>query len=326
MTNHLGKMDWWNDAACRMLGFRKDVDRGQLIYNLLRTPEFKPYFLSKHYREPLNISSPINQNIQLQIQITLFGEEDRLIMVQDISRIVRLEKMRQDFVSNVSHELRTPLTVINGYLETLSDYADELPTLWHRPLTQMQIQSKRMTALVTDLLLLSRIENQGKTFNLEPIDMLTLLQEICDDARSLNHEKQHEIQLEVDCDDPLPGNKTQIQSAFSNILLNAVKYTPSHGTIEVRWHQANNSLVFSVKDSGIGIDPVHIPRLTERFYRADPSRAPETGGTGLGLAIVKHVLINHNATLEISSRLGEGSCFTCRFPLNPQITTTAKAS
>jgi len=316
LTNHLGKMDWWNDAACNLLGFRQGVDRGQLIYNLLRTPEFKPYFLSKDYKEPLNISSPINENIQLQLQITLFGEEDRLIMVQNISRLVRLEKMRQDFVSNVSHELRTPLTVINGYLETLSEHAGELPQRWQRPLDQMQIQSKRMAALVTDLLLLSRIENQGNNFNSELIDMKTLLRDICDDARSLSQQKQHDIRLVLNCDKPLYGHETQLQSAFSNILLNAVKYTPAKGTIEVRWYCEDDSLIFSVQDSGMGIEPIHIPRLTERFYRADPSRAPVTGGTGLGLAITKHVLINHNASLEISSELGHGSCFRCRFPLS----------
>lgn len=314
MTNHHGKMDWWNESACQMLGFRKESDRGQLIYNLLRTPEFKPYFLSKQYREPLNILSPINHNQQLQVQITLFGEEDRLIMVQDISRLVRLEKMRADFVSNVSHELRTPLTVITGYLETLLDYAGELPTRWQRPINQMQLQSKRMAALVTDLLLLSRIENQGGELELETIDVRHLLEAICHDARSLSAEKKHDIKLLIESDSVLVGNRTQLQSAFSNLLLNAVKYTPAGGQVEVRWFLREGAPHFSVKDSGTGIDPIHIPRLTERFYRADSSRAPNTGGTGLGLAIVKHVLINHNATLQISSQVGKGSCFTCRFP------------
>lgn len=318
MTNHDGKMDWWNEAASQMLGFRKVVDRGQLIYNLLRTPEFKPYFLSKNYREPLNIASPINHSLQLQVQITLFGEEDRLIMVQNISRLVRLENMRKDFVSNVSHELRTPLTVITGYLETLHDHANELPSRWHRPITQMQLQSKRMAALVSDLLLLSRIENQGGTYDQQPIDVGELLVEVCEDARSMSAESQHNITLEVASNAGVTGNRTQLQSAFSNILLNAVKYTPAKGHIEVRWYSEGDRLNFSVKDSGIGFDPIHIPRLTERFYRADPSRAPGTGGTGLGLAIVKHVLINHDATLDISSQPGKGSFFICRFPTSKQ--------
>lgn len=262
---------------------------------------------------PLIINSPLNPDLKIQIQITLFGEDDRLIMCQNITRLVRLEEMRTDFVSNVSHELRTPLTVITGYLETLEDSA-ELPARWKRPLIQMQLQSRRMEALINDLLLLSKIENEGQVFEEESVNIEELLKIICDDAKSLNADKQHKIQLSVECNLQLKGNKTQLQSAFSNILLNAVKYTPQHGTIHIRWYQGDNDTCFSVRDSGIGIDPIHIPRLTERFYRADPSRAPETGGTGLGLAIVKHVLINHESSLEIQSELGKGSIFICHFP------------
>ncbi len=315
MTDSFGAMDWWNEAAEKLLGFRHPTDRGQLIYNLIRTPIFKRYFSSKKYQEPLLINAPNNPNIKLQVQITLFGEDDRLIMVQDVTRLFRLEEMRRDFVSNVSHELRTPLTVITGYLETLIDNADSLPPRWRRPLTQMEQQGRRMEALVNDLLLLSKIENDGQNFVQTDVDIHQILHTICHDAKTLNTEKQHQITLEIASKAHLKGNTTQLQSAFSNILLNAVKYTPAKGEIKVRWHEDENGVHFSVQDTGIGIDPQHIPRLTERFYRADPSRASETGGTGLGLAIVKHVLINHEGELEIKSQFGEGSTFICHFPV-----------
>ena len=316
MTNSHGAMDWWNQAAEQMLGFQTPTDRGQLLYNLVRTPEFKPYFTSKDYKDPLIIDSPHNPDVKLQIQITLFAEDDRLIIVQNITRIVHLEQMRKDFVSNVSHELKTPLTVISGYLETLLDYSEGLPKRVIRALDQMQLQSKRMDALINDLLLLSKIENEGLSFEPTKIDITSLLKTICHDAKSLNVEKQHDIQLSIETDNTIFGHPTQLQSAFSNLLLNAVKYSPAKGKIQVRWYEDNRGLYFSVTDTGIGIDPIHIPRLTERFYRADPSRTSETGGTGLGLAIVKHVLINHQATLVVNSELGVGSTFCCCFPFS----------
>ena len=325
MTDSFGAMDWWNESAEKMLGFRHPTDRGQLIYNLIRTPIFKRYFSSKKYQEPLLINAPNNPNIKLQVQITLFGEDDRLIMVQDVTRLFRLEEMRRDFVSNVSHELRTPLTVITGYLETLIDNADSLPPRWRRPLMQMEQQSRRMEALVNDLLLLSKIENDGQNFVQTEVDIHQILHTICHDAKTLNTEKQHQITLDIDSKAHLKGNTTQLQSAFSNILLNAVKYTPANGEIRVRWFEDDKGVHFSVSDSGIGIDPQHIPRLTERFYRADPSRASETGGTGLGLAIVKHVLINHEGELEIKSHIGAGSTFICHFPHRRVIQPDAEA-
>ncbi|ABC27667.1 Signal transduction histidine kinase [Hahella chejuensis KCTC 2396] len=314
MTNSEGAMDWWNQSAEKLLGFKYPTDRGQLIYNLIRTPIFKRYFASKKYQEPLILNAPNNPNLKLQFHITLFGEDDRLLLVQDVTRLYRLEEMRRDFVSNVSHELRTPLTVISGYLETLIDNADELPPRWNRAMNQMQQQAQRMEALVNDLLLLSRIENDGSNFKATLVDVDSMLRAICDDARALSQEKGHRIELSLESAAGLTGNETQLHSAFSNIVMNAVKYTPPNGEIRVRWFEDKKGVHFAVRDSGIGIDPLHIPRLTERFYRADPSRAADTGGTGLGLAIVKHVLINHDGELEITSHIGAGSTFTCHFP------------
>ncbi|MGO1460884.1 MAG: phosphate regulon sensor histidine kinase PhoR [Marinobacter sp.] len=314
MTNARGAMEWWNGSAEHLLGFRQSTDQGQYIYNLIRTPAFRSYFDAKNYHEPLELPSPAKPHIHLQIQISLFGDDDRLIMAKDVSRLHQLEKMRRDFVGNVSHEMRTPLTVISGYLETLVDNADELPAKWRRAVNTMATQSFRMEALITDLILLSRIEAGEQEINDTTTDVNRLIQQICQDARTLSEEKQHEITFTSTGGHRLKGDEKQLRSAFSNLVFNAVKYTPAQGRVSVSWFSNHEGGYLSVKDTGAGIEEVHIPRLTERFYRADPSRHKDTGGTGLGLAIVKHVLINHDGNLEILSRFGEGSEFICHFP------------
>ena len=314
MTDSRGAMEWWNGSAEYLLGFRRNTDQGQYIHNLIRTPAFKTYFDSRDYRDPLEIHSPAKPHIHLQIQISLFGDDDRLIVAKDVTRLYQLEQMRRDFVGNVSHEMRTPLTVISGYLETLVDNAEDLPPKWRRAINTMAAQSSRMEALITDLILLSRIETGEQTVNDTLTDVDQLLTQICHDARALSGEKQHEISVHIGDHRLLKGDESQLRSAFSNLIFNAVKYTPANGQISVSWSTNREGAHLSVKDTGIGIDPVHIPRLTERFYRADPSRHKDTGGTGLGLAIVKHVLLNHDGNLEIRSRIGEGSEFICHFP------------
>ncbi len=314
MTDANGNLEWWNLAAEQLLGLRPPSDVGQFIGNLIRLPAFRHYFEAKRYEEPLEIPSPRNPHIRLQIQINLFGEDDRLIIVRDVTRIHQLEQMRRDFVSNVSHEMRTPLTVISGYLETMVDHADELPRRWQRPLKTMAQQSQRMEALITDLILLSKLETDGRPVHDVTTDIPAMLTAIRNDALALSGERQHQIMLDCEPDLHLLGDDKQLRSAFSNLVFNAVKYTPDKGQIRIRcWHDAKGAHL-SVSDNGVGFDPIHIPRLTERFYRADPSRHKETGGTGLGLAIVKHVLRNHDASLEIASTPGQGSTFTCHFP------------
>lgn len=314
MTDSRGAMEWWNGSAEYLLGFRRRTDRGQYIHNLIRTPAFKSYFDSRDYREPLEILSPARPHIHLQIQISLFGDDDRLIVAKDVTRLYQLEQMRRDFVGNVSHEMRTPLTVISGYLETLVDNADELPPKWRRAVHTMAAQSSRMEALITDLILLSRIETGEQTVHNTLTDVHQLLEQISHDARALSGDRKHEITVAIHDSRLLKGDESQLRSAFSNLIFNAVKYTPAGGQITVTWTTNRDGAHLSVKDTGIGIDPIHIPRLTERFYRADPSRHKDTGGTGLGLAIVKHVLLNHDGNLEIRSRMGEGSEFICHFP------------
>lgn len=314
MTNGDGQMEWWNDSAGRLLGFRSIQDQGQLITNLFRDPAFKFYYETKDYDDALEIASPLDPNVLLRIYITLFGKDDRLLFAQDITRIHQLEQMRRDFVSNVSHEMRTPLTVIHGYLETLTDSPDA-PAKWLRPLRSMADQTRRLDLLVSDLLLLEKYEFQGKQGASQAVNIETLLTLICSDAQLLSGEREHDIDLSCETDDSVFGEHNQLRSAFSNLIYNAVKYTPEKGSIKVRWYRDQRGLHLSVKDNGCGFDPLHIPRLTERFYRADPSRNNNTGGSGLGLAIVKHVLINHGATLEIKSQENQGSEFICHFPL-----------
>lgn len=309
-----GHLEWWNKAAERLLGFDAEADVGQEITNLIRSPEFKRYFDSNDYSEHFNFTSPVNPVIQLHCQITLLNHKDRLMMVRDVSRIRRLEQMRKDFFANVSHELRTPLTVIKGYLETLLDNPD-LPSSTQRALEQMSQQSMRMDALINDLLLLNRLETGGRTKSVDVIPIDSLLKQVKHDAEALSADKQHTIVLESDVDLKLVGSVAELQSAFSNLVFNAVKYTPANKKITIRSWRDDQGAHMSVIDEGIGIEPQHIPRLTERFYRADSSHNSQTGGTGLGLAIVKHVLMRHDAELEIRSDFGKGSSFTCHFPL-----------
>ena len=225
--------------------------------------------------------------------------------------------MRRDFIANVSHELRTPLTVISGFLDTLT-HEETTPDFDKRALTLMSEQALRMQSLVEDLLALSRLENDQNKINETNVNMPELLNEILRDAQSLSTGK-HQIKLNVTTQSQLLGNESELRSAFSNLIGNAVRYTPEGGEISIQWQEENGKGIFYVQDSGIGIEAQHIPRLTERFYRVDTSRSRETGGTGLGLAIVKHVLNRHEADLEITSEVGKGSRFSIVFPAKRMI-------
>lgn len=317
MVDSHGNLEWWNHAANTLLGLQNTKDIGQPITNLVRNPDFKSYFENVDYESPLEMASPINHEATLQFHITLFGKKDRLIVCRDISHLHQLEAMRQDFVANASHELRTPLTVISGYLETFIEYQDTLPPRWGRALNQMHEQSLRMQNLINDLLVLSRLETSQGADQVN-VNVEALLSAIVTDAKALGVNKQQIISLE--CEDvDMYGSHTELSSAFGNLIFNAVKYTQENGEIKIRWWQDTTGLHLEVKDNGLGIDSKHIPRLTERFYRADPSRHSDTGGTGLGLAIVKHTLLRHDGHLHISSQLGKGSCFSCHFPISRKV-------
>ncbi len=307
-------LEWWNRSADTLLGLKASSDQGKPIMNLLRDPRFIRYFRKRQYAEPLELPSPVNSDLHLQYQITIFGEGDRLLVARDITRLMRLEQTRQDFVANASHELRTPLTVIRGYVETFLD--QDLPRPLARAMGQMQAQARRMESLVNDLLLLSRLESSNHIADEHQIQLRPMLEQIHQDAEALNQtqEKNHAISLQLESDLDLAGQELELHSAFSNLVFNAVRYTPAKGKITLRWWTDASGGHFSVTDNGIGIDSIHIPRLTERFYRVDESRSSSSGGTGLGLAIVKHVLVRHGARLSIDSRPGKGSTFSCHFP------------
>lgn len=312
--DHDGNLEWWNESASRLLGLRYPSDAGQPIVNLIRDPHFTAYFKKKSYQTPLAMPSPVSSNVTLEIQITLFGQDDHLMIIRDITRIRQLEKMRTDFVANVSHEMRTPLTVVKGYLETFTDNLDNLPRPFQRGVQQMTEQSNRMEALVNDLLTLSKLETNPTETEKSLVDVPRLLHALVGDAVTLSGEKQQQIDLQCDEDLLLEGIEKELLSAFSNLVTNAIKYTGEKSHIQVRWWQDAKGVFFEVEDDGEGIPAQHLGRLTERFYRVDSSRATATGGTGLGLAIVKHVLLRHEGQLKIASEVGKGSTFTCHFP------------
>ena len=316
MIDHDGCLEWWNRAAEALLGFRAPTDKGQALTNLLRDPRFISYFDHQDYHDPLILPSPMDDNIILEYQITIFGQNERLILVRNVTRLYRLEQMRKDFVANVSHELRTPLTVINGYLETFADYSDQLPPRWSRATQQMQQQSRRMQNIINDLLLLSRLETTDIEGQQQRIDIGLMLGCFRNDALLISGEKRHSIQINLKTRAQVTGSENELRSAISNLVFNAVKYTPPESVITMSWQSSaqGSGAILTVEDNGEGIDARHLPRLTERFYRVDKGRSAETGGTGLGLAIVKHVLLRHNAKLEIKSDLGRGSSFSCIFP------------
>lgn len=311
MLDPMGNIEWCNSASEEILALQSSDDRGQAIVNLIRSPEFLRYFDAEEYSQPLEMHSPQNSDLQLSISISFFGRRNRLLFARDVSRTYQLEKMRKDFVANVSHELRTPLTVINGYLETFAEHGSGDPK-WQRPIEQMLQQSSRMQQLIQDLMVLSRLEAMPKSTDSDRVIMRPLLESL---AEEVSGAATGTRALHIECDDSfyLTGCNKELRSAFSNLVMNAARYTRDGDEITLRWYREGQNGVFEVADTGIGIEPRFIPRLTERFYRVDESRSIDTGGTGLGLAIVKHVLIRHRAELRIHSVANQGSSFACVF-------------
>ncbi|MCB5161724.1 phosphate regulon sensor histidine kinase PhoR [Marinomonas algarum] len=313
MADNQGNLEWWNNSAAHLLGLVRPVDRGQAITNILRNPDFFRYFNQKRFGEPLIIKSPAKNGVYLEIQTTLYDKNDHLIFIRDITRLHLLEQMRKDFVANASHELKTPLTVIKGYLETLDMFKDSLPKSMQKGIVNMSEQSDRMEHLIEDLLLLSRLESNDKREENQWHNLLGMMEAIAS-ATSPMLTETHHLSLAIPENARLYGSYKELYSAFSNLIVNAIKYSPDGGNINVSWESDEVSGVFSVTDSGIGVDPQYIPRLTERFFRVDKGRGSKTGGTGLGLAIVRHVLLHHDAKLHIQSQLSQGSTFSCHFP------------
>lgn len=314
MIDRQNNLDWWNQASESLLGLRYPQDRRQPVTNLIRDPRFSEYFSGNAYDEPLKLNAPGDSGRVLEFQIALFGENERLMIARDITQLHRLELMRTDFVGNVSHELGTPITVIKGYLEAIMDNMQDLDDKWQKPIRQMHQQSSRMENIVKDLLLLSSLETKTRPRPQDSFSLLQLLSEIRNDTQQIFAKKSHDFRL--DCDEKLQflGERGELYSAISNLVTNAAKYTPAEGTIMVSAQYSEVGLEIVIRDNGIGIEPQHLPRLTERFYRVDVSRSSETGGTGLGLAIVKHIVGRHDGELNIDSEVGKGSRFVCHFP------------
>ena len=308
------RIEWCNTQAEHHFGLDGKRDIGQQITYLARQPEFVQYLAMSHFNEPLVLRGARQDDLVLSIKLIAYGSRKRLLISRDITQFERIETMRRDFVANVSHELRTPLTVVNGFVETMQDMQNLENDMARRALQLMGDQTTRMESLVDDLLTLSRLENEQNVLHEEQVDIPQLLRSVYEEGNSLSDGK-HQIRLEIESEARVSGSVSELHSAFGNLVSNAIRYTPTGGEILLRWHEQHDGhLVFSVKDSGIGIASQHISRLTERFYRVDRSRSRETGGTGLGLAIVKHIAIRHQAQLNIVSEEGKGSTFSIVFP------------
>lgn len=312
--NHNQQIDWINAVAEAHLQLNGLTDRGQGLTNLVRHPEFVSYLERRHYDEPLLLQDFRMKGQILLMQVIPYSERENLLLTRDISQQERLEHMRRDFVANVSHELKTPLTVVSGFAEMLADAEMPASSEQTQKYTRMIYeQAQRMQHLVEDLLALSSLESTQHSDHEENVDLAPMLTRIRQDV-SLLSEGRHHIELDMQGWHTVFGTPEELQSAITNLASNAIRYTPAGGEVRLLWDGNAQGGTLKVVDTGIGIEPQHVPRLTERFYRVDRSRSRETGGTGLGLAIVKHVLNRHQARLEISSTPGEGSCFSVHFP------------
>ncbi|GAB2611070.1 phosphate regulon sensor histidine kinase PhoR [Novilysobacter erysipheiresistens] len=300
---------WFNEAAAPLLGLGYPNDIGAPLVQRLQPLPLAHWLATGRNAEPLETRSPLNGSTTLSLRLIPYSDNLWLLVARDVSRLLQLEQMRRDFVANVSHELRTPLTVIHGYLDMIDQ--DEHPGLTPM-LGEMQHQSQRMTQLVEDLLTLSRLESQDRLAGEETVAMRSVLDTLRREALALS-QSRHRISVEDSAMVDLFGSAKELHSAFSNLVSNAVRYTPAGGEVAIRFHAEGDGVALEVSDSGYGIPAAHLPRITERFYRVSTSRSRESGGTGLGLAIVKHILNLHQARLGISSEVGRGSTFSCHF-------------
>lgn len=302
-------LEWCNPAAERHLGLTLEKDKGMRVTNLIRHPAFIDYIVLGRYEQPLTLSL---RDRKLICQIIPFENRRQILVTHDATENQRIEEMRRDFIANASHELRTPLTVIVGFLEIASSEPDLDADIRAAHLKLMTEQGRRMQGLIEDMLTLSRLESVDYPLRPERVDMQAMMSTIADEARALSAGK-HQVTFSVEGPD-VKGSAEELRSAFGNLASNAVRYTAPGGRIHLSWLNAKEGPQFIASDTGIGIDQVHIARLTERFYRVDKSRSRETQGTGLGLAIVKHVLLRHGGSLAITSETGKGSKFIVTLP------------
>ncbi len=299
---------WFNAAAGRAFGLAYPGDLGRCLREVVKNPDISDWIAAGGIDVLTHVGAPTDPEVTLNLRLIPYAEGHALLLGRDVSQVLRLEKMRRDFVANVSHELRTPLTVVHGYLDLIEP--EQVPE-FESILRELRNQSRRMTQIVEDLLTLSRLDAE-ETLPASRVSMHPLVSSLARDAEGLSRGR-HTIALEIDGTHDLSGSPKDLYSAFSNLVSNAVRYTPVGGRILIRWSSGPGGGRLAVRDTGHGISPQHLPRLTERFYRVSTSRSRESGGTGLGLSIVKHVLQLHDAHLEVESEPGVGSTFTCVF-------------
>ena len=315
ILSETAKVRWCNTAARSLLGLRWPADLGKDVKQVVKHPILEDDLAKGHSSRPLEVPSPANGACMLSIQITApFGNRrERLLVARDITSIYRLEQARRDFLANASHELRTPITVFRGYLEALQELAVEQPQ-WQTPVTHMDQQVQRMQGLVDDLLTLSRLEMAERPRAEASVPVSAILSGIVAEAQVLSGDRKHDLRLIADPQVWLRGEESELRSAFSNLIFNAVRHTPPGTRVEIEWQGDSDGASLSVRDHGPGIAAYHLPRLTERFYLVEGGRSRQSEGNGLGLAIVKQVLERYSAELGIASEVGRGTTFTCRFP------------
>lgn len=327
-----GRIEWCNQTAAQHLGMDAKRDLMQHVVHLVRDPVFKKYLTSAEHEGEVIIdgrSASLQKAFKLSVQLHSYGESRQLLLTRDVTAVAHADEMRRDFVANVSHEIRTPLTVMSGFIETLQSLQLDTEER-ERYLELMSVQAERMQDLVNDLLILSQLEGSTLPSTNDPVSLQSLMASIESEARGLSAsqvqegEEPHVMYFEAPSDVQILGASKELHSAVSNLVNNAVRYTPAGGLISAIWTQlADQRIQFSVVDTGPGIASEHLPRLTERFYRVDRSRSRESGGTGLGLAIAKHVMQRHGGELKIESELGKGSRFILIFPASRVVAATA---
>ena len=314
MLDDQDQIEWCNAIAERFFGLEFKRDVMQRINFLIRRPEFIQYLNKRVFEEPLLLErmGP-ESNLSLMVQAFPYGDKRHLLLVQDVTDLQKADAMRRDFVANVSHEMRTPITVLLGFLETIQSL--DLDKDQQAQYIELMIsQAQRMKSLVEDLLTLANLEANTLPAPMQAVQVPTIMALLKNDAQALSQGK-HAFNFEVLTSASILGEERELLSAFSNLVSNAVRYTPDVGMVNVKWDlNSEGQGEFSVTDTGPGIASEHLSRLTERFYRVDRSRSRDTGGTGLGLAIVKHIANRHHAQLQIESSPGKGSTFILRFP------------
>jgi two-component system phosphate regulon sensor histidine kinase PhoR len=310
------RINWWNKPATQLLGLREAFDKDASVFNLVRTPELFDYVEAQQFELPITLPSPITSGTMLEYTVCSIEHTGYLLVVRDVTRFTRLERMRSDFIANVSHELKTPLTVITGYLETILD--NQLVSAGGvRAVEQAFKQADRMNSLIKDLLMLSQLETTEPDSDPQKIRIQDLVENAIQDAQEVKkavNKVDTQISTGVIPTIRVLGDWNELSSALTNLTGNAVRYSHDGAHIEIEFKMRGNDGVLTIRDNGPGIPPEHLPRITERFYRVDNSHSRETGGTGLGLAIVKHILYRHGGTLEVSSKVAQGSEFRMVFP------------